>query len=333
MILVTTVVLLLLLFWYARQVLLLVFAGILLGIFLETLSSWVSRFTRLKGGWALAVVILLLLLAAAGIGWLLAAPIAEQIHELTHRMPEALQQLQERINGYKWGKFILDKLPAATNAAPQTEKFISGVTGFFSTMADVVVGLLVIVFVGIYVALAPQAYVNGVLSLVPKHKRARAREVMAQLGDTLRYWLLGQICSMAAIGVLTGMGLWLLGIPLALAIGLLAGILDFIPIFGPVVSAVPAVLFAFLQSPLKALYVVLLYVGINFVESHLLVPLVQQKAVKLPPVLTLVALVLFGGLLGFLGLLLATPIAAVLYILVKMLYVEDVIGETIEEEG
>jgi predicted PurR-regulated permease PerM len=139
--------------------------------------------------------------------------------------------------------------------------------------------------------------------------------------------MLGQLCSMALVGTLTGVGLWMLGVPLAFLIGILAGILDFVPIVGTIVSGIPAVLLAFLNSPLTAFYVVLLYIGIHQIEAHLIMPLIQQRAIALPPVITIVALVLFERVFGFMGLLLAAPIAATIMVLVKAIYVEDLLGD------
>src|SRR5207244_13318222 len=136
--------------------------------------------------------------------------------------------------------------------------------------------------------------------LGPKNSRARARESLHNHGHTLRYWMLGQLCSMAMVGILTGVGLWLLCIPLALLIGVLAGILDFVPIVGTILSAIPAVLLGFMESPTKALYVLLLYLGIHQAEAHLILPLIHQRAVSLPPVITIVVLVLLDRVFVFL---------------------------------
>ena len=138
---------------------------------------------------------------------------------------------------------------------------------------------------------------------------------------------------MIIIGVLTAVGLWLLGVPLALTLGLLAALLTFIPNIGPILAVVPAALLALLQSPTRALYVVLLYLGIQTVESYLLTPLMQKRTVSLPPALTIFAQVLMGILVGRIGLVLATPLTAALFVLVKMLYVEDILGDSIETDN
>jgi len=312
--------------WQTIDVLLLVYAGILFGLILHTMAALVSRYTRLKHGWALLLSILVICAFLGTVSWLAVPRVSEQFNQLRERLPQAVQQLIEKFQQTTLGKYLLQRAPAGGEIAASAGKIFSSISVAFSKTLEVLIGILVIFFVSIYTAVDPGLYVNGFLQLVPKGRRPRAREVLRGLGHTLRYWMLGQLCSMALIGVLTGIGLWLLGIPLALLIGILAGILDFVPIVGTVLSAIPALLLAFLESPAKALYVVLLYTGIHQAEAHLILPLVQQRAISLPPVITIVTLVLLDRLFGFMGLFLAAPIAATVIVLVKMIYVEDVLG-------
>jgi len=147
------------------------------------------------------------------------------------------------------------------------------------------------------------------------------------IGQTLRWWLLGRWVSMIVVGFLTAAGLWFIGVPLTLTFGLLTALLTFIPYLGPILSAIPPTLLAFTQYPQQALYVILLYVGIQSVESYLVTPLVQQRTVSLAPALTLTAQMVLGILLGGIGIILATPLFAVMVVLVRMLYIEDTLGE------
>ena len=316
------------LIWQTVDVVLMVFAGVLFGLILHAAAERVSRLTHLKHGWAVLITLLLLCIVIGGVSWLAAPRISDQVTELRQRLPEAIQRLVNTIQQTNWGKYLLQKAPSAADVAASTGKLFSSLGSVFSKTINVVVGMLVIFVVTLYTAVNPQVYVHGLLRLVPKNNRARAREILQSLGHTLRFWMLGQLCSMAIVGTLTGLGLWLLGIPLALLIGLLAGILDFVPIVGTILSAIPALLLGFLESPAKALYVLLLYTGIHQAEAHLILPLIQQRAVSLPPVITIVTLVLLDRLFGFLGLFLAAPIAATVILLVRMIYVEDILGDT-----
>ncbi len=324
---VVVVVLLLLMVWFSVRVWLVVFAGILLAIFLRTLADWVSARTRLPPLASLAIVMVGLLGLGALAGWLMAPPLSVQINELTQQLPQAIKDLQQRFEKSGLGRYLPGALPSASDLLAHAGKAASKIADIFSVTLEAVTGAILILFLGIYFAAGPQTYIDGFVRLFPVAKRDRTQQVLAELGSILRYWLVGQIISMIVVGVLIGVGLQLLGVPLPLALGLLAGLLEFIPIFGPWIAATPAVLLAFLSGPFEALYVVLLFIGVNFVESHLLIPVIHRFAVSVPPALMAIALVLMSVLFGFLGLFLATPLTAALLVLVRTVYVEDVLGD------
>jgi predicted PurR-regulated permease PerM len=187
--------------------------------------------------------------------------------------------------------------------------------------------LFVVLVSGIYLAAQPRMYVNGLLMIVPHARRPRYREVLERLGYVLRWWMIGQLVPMAVIGTLTAIGLKLIGVELWLILGLLAALFNFIPNFGPLISGIPAFLLALAESPTKAMWVVVLYVCAQSLEGYVLTPLVQRKAVELPPALLILFQVLAGLLLGALGVVLGAPLLAVVVVAVKMLYVEDVLGD------
>ncbi len=197
-----------------------------------------------------------------------------------------------------------------------------------STIADLLVAIVIMMFIGLYCAAEPRTYTNGLLRLVPIDKRARASEVMDTIGYNLRWWIMGQMFAMACVGVITGVGLWIAGTPLALTLGVLAAILEIIPNIGPVLWLVPAALVALTEGPTQVLHVVIIYAVTHMIESYILIPLVQRRTVWLPPALSILAVVLLGLLGGLVGLLVAAPIALVAMLLVKMLYVEDRLGDT-----
>jgi predicted PurR-regulated permease PerM len=186
-----------------------------------------------------------------------------------------------------------------------------------SGIADV----LVVIVAGIFLATQPRFYLTGAVKLIPPTKRALALESIMESEQALRLWLRGQLIAMIVVGLLTGLGLWALGMPSALTLGLLAGILEFIPFAGPILSAVPAILLALAVSPEIALWVLLLYFAVQQFEGYVLTPLVQQYAVDLPGVVLLFSLIAFGALFGTLGVILAAPLTVVCYVLVKRLYV------------
>ena len=188
-------------------------------------------------------------------------------------------------------------------------------------------GLLLIIFMAIYIASDPDMYHRGVISLFPKRHRPRAGEIFSAIADVLRKWLVTQLIAMASIGAVTTIVLLVLRVKAAFALGVLAGLLEFVPTVGPILSAVPAIAMAFLDSPEKALYVTIAYVGIQFLENHLLIPLLMKGGMDLPPALTILAQALMALLFGFLGLMCAVPLLAAAMVAVKMLYLERVIGE------
>jgi predicted PurR-regulated permease PerM len=216
---------------------------------------------------------------------------------------------------------------------------MSGVTRFLfpfvsSTLAAVG-GLLLITFLAVYIGAEPSTYRAGLMHLFPHKARKRADEVLGSMAVALRKWLVTQLIAMAAIGTVSTVALLILKVKAAVALGILAGLFEFIPTIGPIISAVPAIAMAFLDSPEKALTVLLLYVGIQFLENHILIPLLMRGGVDIPPALTVVTQALMALIFGFIGLMVAVPLLAAVMVPVKMLYVEDVVGDPIEvlDEG
>lgn len=314
-----------LLLWFAGYVLLLAFAGALLAIFLQALSEWFSRLTRLPYRVSLGVVVFLLLALLAVGAWQTQTQLARQFDQFIQTFPAILQDIRDRLDDYQWGRWLLRQFSNGGNILQQLP--LSRITGVVWSTAHLVIGVVVIVFVGLYGAAEPGTYTRGIIKLVPPGQRPRAEQVLSSLGETLRWWLVGQLCSMAVVGTLTVLGLWLLGVRLALLLGVLAGFFELIPNLGPVLAAVPAILVALSQSPTMALYVILLYSGIQFIESNIAMPIIQRQAVWLPPALVILAVVLLGVLAGLLGAFVATPLLVVVMVLVKMLYIQDMLGD------
>jgi predicted PurR-regulated permease PerM len=198
---------------------------------------------------------------------------------------------------------------------------------FLTSTFEIVGGLLIIVFLSIYIAADPTLYHDGIMQLFPRPRRKRAGEVLSAIAAVLRRWLITQLIAMAVIGTVSTIVLLVLGVKAAFALGLLAGLFEFIPTVGPIISAVPAIAMGFLDSPEKALIVAVAYFGIQFMENHLLIPLLMKGGVDVPPALTILSQALMAMLFGFLGLMCAVPLLAATMVGVKMLYVENVVGE------
>lgn len=314
------------LLWFLFDVILLVFGAVLLAVVLRAPADWLAERTRLSPPWALTVVLVLIVALLAGAGWLLGAAVREQGHAIAEQLPQMIDRVRERVENFGWVSGNLD-----------TGKILEGEQGAFlgrglrvvTTTFGALANVVLVLFMAVLLAAQPALYVRGTLRLVPQHKRERAAEVMHRVGGTLRRWMLGQLSLMLFVGVTSWLGLWLLDVQAALALGLLAGLLTFVPFLGPLMAAVIAVLVSLSDGALTAAWVALLYIGIQAVEG-MLEPVVQQKAVYLPPALLLMSQLALGVLVGFVGVVLATPLAAALMVMVQMLYVEDVLQDSMD---
>jgi predicted PurR-regulated permease PerM len=251
--------------------------------------------------------------------------VSNQFEQLAENLPRSLERLREYIPIPAWSQALTSRLSEADQRVSTDSNLFSGITAMFSTTRGMWTNLVIILTVGVYTAAAPHTYIHGFIHWIPSSKQARMQHILDELHETLQRWLVGTAISMGAIALLTTLGLWLLDVPLALILGLLAGLLEFIPFIGPLLSVVPAALLGLLDSPTTALYVILLYLAIQQLEGLILMPLIQQRAIHLPPALIITAQLVIGVLVGGIGLLFATPLTAVAVVLIKSLYVEDVL--------
>ena len=312
---------------YAIDVLLLAFVGVLFAILLRSVSDFLSTHTGMGEKWSLAATVLLLMaLFAVGV-WLLIPSIAEQTDELRQTLPKSVEQLEGQVKRYEWGRWMLNKAPEPAELIPRRRDLFSRITGVVSGTLGTIGIVIVIFFTGLFFAIQPRLYTEGMVKLVTIRKRDRAREVIGQIGAELQWWLVAKLTAMVFVGGLTWLGLWLLGLGIALTLAVLAALLTFIPNFGPIIAAVPAVLIGLLDGPATAVWVVVLYVAIQTIESYVLTPLLQQQAVSLPPALTITTQRVMAVFVGGIGLALATPLTVVVLVLVRSLYVQDTLGD------
>ena len=316
-----------LLIWRGHTALLVTFAGVLLAVLLRSLAQLLQRWRPMSDGAALAVVCVALLALGAGGGLLLAGPLQSQAAELFDALPRAVAQVRDQVARLPLGQRLLNQVAAPDQIANAAAPAAQRVVRWASTTVSVLAYVVLVLFVGLFLAAEPALYRRGILRLFPVTMRPRLGAVMCEVGDSLQRWLVGRALLMVVITVVTWIGLVALGIPLALALAVLAGLLTFIPNFGPLISAVPAMLLALLQSPMHVVYVGLLYLGIQTIESYTLEPYVMRKADDLPPALVIAGQLFLGVTMGALGLILATPLIVMSYVLVQRLYVEDVLGD------
>lgn len=318
------VVVLFLALWFASDIFLMAFAGLILAVLLGGAADWISRKAHIRRGIALLLAITTLLVVVASLGWLSASHFQDEWSQLRSQVPSSWRHFVEWAQQNPVLSDVVDKFETSKFWYKQTSGHI---TTAFSSAASILGSVVVILFAALYFASDGDLYVRSALKLIPESAEARAKQVLSAMHSQLLRWLLGKLSLMAFVGIATAVGLLLLGVPLVLPLALLAALLDFIPNVGPIASAVPAMLIAFTIRPMLALEVGALYLGVQIVESYILGPLVQKRAVSLPPAFTLLGQVFIGTLFGPLGLILATPLLVVLMTFVKMVYVEDFLGK------
>jgi predicted PurR-regulated permease PerM len=301
---------------YCASILLLLFAGVLAGVLLQAVTAGVSRKLAFSYRWSLFLVIALLALAS-GLMVYFAAPFL--MTEFQALSAQALKALHQRSAGPPhsavWEVF---QSVQRQIAQPGTIRSLAGgVFGIASSVAGLLAGTAVIIFVGIYLAAAPDAYLRAIDNLIGKERGRPLRALLASIGQTLRHWLLGQLLDMLIIGVASGIGLFLLGIPQSAGLGLIAGLLDFVPYLGAFLGAAPAILVGFSLSAADGGYVALFFLGLQLLEGHLVTPLIQQRVIAIPPAFLVSTQLLLGYLLGIIGVALATPFTAVVGVLVQ----------------
>ena len=333
--------------WAIRSVVCLAFLGILFGLALGAGADRTERW-RVPRAVAVPLIVLLLLGTLVGLGALAAPRITSQLREVREEVPQAIERVERWVAERHAGAMQLlppdTETPAARDGAErptalreglaqQADTLVQRFFAVFSSTLAVLAGLILILAISIYVAINPGLYHAGLMHLFPHRARRRAGEVLSAIATTLRRWLVSQLIAMVVIGVVTTLALLAIGVRAAVALGVIAGLLEFVPYVGPILSAAPAVAMAMLDGPDKALWVVVAYIAIQQAENHILIPLLMKEGVDIPPVVTILAQAAFALVLGFLGLLLAVPLVGAILVAVKLLYVEDVVGDEVALSG
>jgi predicted PurR-regulated permease PerM len=322
--LVAALAVLTLLIWRLADVLLLAFGAVLVAILLNALAEPLVRRTRLGRAPSLVLAVIGLTGAIGLTLWLFGSEAAVQLTALRDLLPTAWSGLRADLAQSWLGAYLLEDLERLRRADGLILEFGPRLLGSVSAAAA---GVIIVFFAGLYLAFHPQTYLGGVLFLVPRSARPRAEAVLRACGAALDRWLLGQLISMALVGATTGLGLWLAGVPSPLALGVLAGLGQFVPVVGPAVSSIPGLLLAAAMGPQTLAWALVVYVGALQLEANLITPLVLRQMAQLPMAVTLFAVLAMGVLLGPLGVLFATPLAVVAYVMTKMIYVQDLLGE------
>ncbi|MFO0093551.1 MAG: AI-2E family transporter [Gemmatimonadaceae bacterium] len=324
------------LLWSVRSLVFLVFLATLFGLAVGRGVDVLTRY-RIRAGVASALIVLGTLAVIGGaLAWT-APTLVREGRVLKEEVPAALSKLEVWLDSRRGGIVGTLLQPAlatdssATTAAPErptaaltrrlSEGLGSATTVLFSFLSNTlaaVTGFVLLVFLAMYIGAEPEVYRGWILAVGPASSRAQVRIVLAEMASVLRKWLVTQLVAMAVIGTVSMVVLLVLDVKAAFALAFIAGLLEFIPTVGPILSAVPAVLMGFVDSPEKALAVVVAYWGIQFIENNLLIPYLMRGEMDLPPAITLVAQTLMTLVFGFLGLMVAVPLTAAILVPLRM---------------
>lgn len=310
--------------------LLLVFAALVLAAIFDVLTRKVASVTRLKRGPALTVSVVGLLAALGGAFALFGSQLASEFDTIRESIPPAMEQVRGLLDRFGLGEPARKLMSEGTG---DVSKLLSQAGDYALTVGNGLANLLLVLVGAIFIASDPGVYRRGLLLLIPSRAEPTVAEALDDAAQGLRGWMIGQAVSSLVVAAFTWAGLSLLGVPAAGGLGLIAGLLDVIPMVGPIIAGVPAVLLAFTASPTTAMWTIVLFVVIQQLQGNFLQPMIQKQAVDVPPAVLLFAVVAAGLLFGFLGVLLAAPLTVVVYVLVQRIYVRTLLGKDIAVSG
>ncbi|HEX8356898.1 MAG TPA: AI-2E family transporter [Segetibacter sp.] len=314
------------LLWFFKvtfSVFLLILAGSLIALFFHGFAELIQRKLKLSAKASLLVSVISTFVIISLLLWFMGARIQNQIADLAQTLPLTINTAKVQLGKTTLGQKILEK----TSSEEVSNKVYSFGSNFFNSTFGAFGDIYVVLFLGIFFTFSPKTYINGFFSLMPPQAKPGAKTTVDRVGFTLTKWLKGQIFAMFIIFTLTGIGLTVLGVPMAIALALIAGILNFIPNFGPLIAMIPAVLIALTQGVNKGIIVAVMYILIQILESNIITPSIQKKLINIPPAVTILAQLFMGILTGGWGLVLATPLVAIVMVVVQETYIKKISQE------
>ena len=343
----------LLFLWEIRGTLMLIFAAMILVVFFTMPVRLLMNRFEMNRLFAIVLSVISTLVVIVLITLWILPTIAKQFNVLAYDViPQGVQQIQAETTG----KALIKQYPNLEGAIIALEDILIGfevselinqvvsqvpealsrlggtVLPVVGGVANTILSVLIIFFLSMYLLAEPELYVNGIIRLTPKWYRERMIHILRRVDSTLRAWLSVTGVSMIVVGLGSGLGLAALGIREWVALGLLAGLLSFIPNFGPVVALIPTVAVAIVQAPNNVIWTVVIIYGVSFIQSQVLSPVLASERMNIPAILILLGQIIFGFFFGFLGLMLAVPLSAVVAVLVDEIYVKDVLGDRPKEK-
>jgi predicted PurR-regulated permease PerM len=303
----------------AFNVLLMVLAGSLIAVYFHGLGDLIQKKTRLNRTLAMTISIAGTFILLAVIIWFIGAKIQQQVAELSNTLPHTVSTFKAKLNATPAGQKILEY-----SSGDNSKQLMTTIQTFLGTSFGVLGDMYIILFLGIFFTASPSLYKNGILLLIPEKNKEVAGHVMNRVSLSLKGWLKGMMLSMVLITILITVGLSIIGVPVALVLGVITGITEIIPNLGPLIAMIPGVLLSFTIGTGTAVIVSLLYIVSQTIVANIVTPLIQKKMINLPPALTLISQLIMGALSGALGIILAVPLLAILIILVDELYVKKI---------
>jgi predicted PurR-regulated permease PerM len=321
-------VVLALLLWKLSDVLLLAFGAVLVALILHTAANALVRYLRVPERWSLTVASLIIFAAFLAMAALFGTQVRAQFSNVVERLPFAVDNFSKNLGIGPVSDDIAEMMSSTS-----TSGLAARIAGIGGTILNGLANFLLVVIAGLYIASDPRLYTRGLVKLFPKNQHERVESSLDASGQVLQLWLVAQLIAMACVAVLSTAAYWLIGLPSPIGLGLIAGIMDFIPFLGPILGAVPAVLIAFSVSGEAALWTILAVLVIQQIEGNVIQPLVARSMISIPPAMALFAILVGSILFGTLGLIFGFPLAIVTYVLVKKLYVRETLGEQTEVPG
>jgi len=303
----------------AFNVLLMAMAGSLIATYFHGLGDLVERKLKIKRKFAMLISVIGSIAILGLLLWFMGTKIQAQVEELSKTLPHTINNVKAKMATSPIGQKILESL-----GGDNSQKMMTTAQSFFTTSFGVLGDLYIIMFLGIFFTANPSLYKDGILALIPKDRKPVGVHIMNRISISLKGWLKGMMASMVLVTILISLGLTIIGIPVAMVLGLITGILELIPNFGSVIAMVPGVLLALTISTNAGIVVALLYITSQTITANIVNPLIQRKLIKLPPALTLISQLIMGAISGPLGVILAVPMLAILMILIDELYVKKI---------
>jgi len=295
------------LIWYLFDVILVAFGAIILAMLVRLGAQPFIRWASIPEPFALVLSGVLIFSVVGGAGYLFGSGIVNQFQDVVQRAVSASAGIKSQLQGSGFGEFLLRHLGGSDVSVTAV------LSGFLKISTSFLEGLVIMLISAAYLAAQPRVYRYGIIALFPPRMQRRAAEFVESIGESLRLWLLGQLIEMLLIGALSTFAVWIIGVPSPFALGLIAGIGEFIPYLGPLLAAVPAILVAITKSPEAALWTAVAYLLIHQLEGNLIAPLIQRQMVLIPPAVMLLGIVCITYLFGMVAIIFAAPIVVVIF--------------------